>query len=56
MRRYPQSLLQALDRAMEMDPLLRPQSVDEFLEIMNRDDSGGESLLDRVINTLNKPL
>ena len=55
-RRYPQSLLQALDWAMEMDPLLRPQSVAEFLEVINKDDKGGGSLLDRVINTLNKPL
>ncbi len=29
-KRYSESLLQAIDRAMEVDPLLRPQSVAEF--------------------------
>jgi len=32
---YSKSLLAAIDWAMEPDPLLRPQSVDEFLSAMN---------------------
>ena len=55
-RRYPQPMLEALDWSMEMDPMLRPQSVDEFLELFNKEVKGGGSILDRVINTLNKPL
>ena len=55
-RRYSQSLLQALDWAMEMDPLLRPQNVDAFLEAVNKLDEGGGDILDRVIHTLTKPL
>lgn len=34
-KRYSESLLAAIDWAMEPDPLLRPQSVDEFLNAMN---------------------
>lgn len=33
-RRYSRGLLQAIDQAMEVDPLLRPQSVDAFLEVL----------------------
>lgn len=55
-RRYSQSLLEALDWAMEMDPLLRPQTVDEFLEAVIKEEEGEETILDRVISTLNKPL
>lgn len=55
-RRYSQPLLEAMDMAMEMDPLLRLQTVDEFLEIMNKEDERGGSIFDRVIDTLNKPL
>jgi serine/threonine protein kinase len=54
-RRYPQPMLEALDWSMEMDPVLRPQSVDEFLEVFNKQAESG-SIFDRVINTLNKPL
>ena len=39
-KRYSQSLLMAIDWAMEPDPLLRPQSVDEFLSAMNEGDAG----------------
>jgi serine/threonine protein kinase len=55
-RRYPQPMLEALDWSMEMDPMLRPQSVDEFLDVFNKEVEGGGSILDRVMNTLNKPL
>lgn len=33
-KRYSPELLRAIDWAMEVDPLLRPQSVDEFLEAL----------------------
>lgn len=33
-KRYSHGILQAIDQAMEVDPLLRPQSVDEFLEAL----------------------
>jgi serine/threonine protein kinase len=33
-RRYPAALLEAIDWAMEVDPLLRPQSVDELLQAL----------------------
>lgn len=57
-RKYSNSLLAAIDWAMEMDPLLRPQHVDELVEAMNREEEGkGEgSLLGKVMDTLNKPL
>ncbi len=52
-RKYSPALLQAIDWAMEVDPTLRPQSVDQFLEAMDRevgeDDPGlTESILDKV--------
>ena len=55
-RRYSQSLLEAIDWAMEMDPLLRPQNVDEFLEAFEKEEKVESSLLGRVMGTLNKPL
>lgn len=55
-RRYSQSLLEAIDWAMEMDPLLRPQNVDEFLQALNKEEKAGSSIFGRVIDTLNKPL
>jgi serine/threonine protein kinase len=55
-RRYSPSLLEAIDWAMEMDPLLRPQNVDEFLEKLNKEEKVESSIFDRVIDTLNKPL
>jgi len=55
-RRYSQSLLEAIDWAMEMDPLLRPQHVDEFLEAFEKEEKVESSLLGRVMGTLNKPL
>jgi serine/threonine protein kinase len=55
-RRYSASLLQALDWAMEMDPLLRPQSVDEFLDAVNQKDDDSDNLLGKIVNTLTRPL
>lgn len=36
-RRYPAFLLEAIDWAMELDPLLRPQSVQELLEALSKE-------------------
>jgi len=41
-RKYSQDLLEALDWAMEVDPLLRPQTIDEFLGAFNRDAGDGQ--------------
>lgn len=56
---YSKKLLSAIDWAMEIDPMYRPQSVDELLNAMNngsgppRDaNSGGESMLDRLASSL----
>jgi serine/threonine protein kinase len=37
--RYSRALLEAIDWAMEIEPLLRPQSVDEFLDALPRTES-----------------
>lgn len=55
-RRYSASLLEALDWAMEMDPLLRPQTVDEFLAVLQREDAAEDNLLDKIVHTLTRPL
>jgi len=55
-RRYSASLLQALDWAMEMDPLLRPQTVDEFLDAINQQDDKSGNLLGKIVDTLTRPL
>ncbi len=55
-RRYSASLLQAMDWAMEMDPLLRPQTVDEFLDAINQQDNKGDNLLGKIVDTLTRPL
>lgn len=55
-RRYSNSLLEALDWAMEMDPLLRPQTVDEFLAALNQQDKDDDDLLSKIVNTLTRPL
>lgn len=56
-RRYSASLLEALDWAMELDPLLRPQTVDEFLDALNKQDDGnGKDIFGRLVNVLNKPI
>lgn len=62
-RSYSRSLLSAIDWAMEVDPELRPQNVDELLEALNREDDPdepapepeqpqGESMLERLANSL----
>ena len=55
-RRYSSSLLQALDWAMEIDPLLRPQTVDEFIEAINQENNDDNDLIGKLIHTLTKPL
>ncbi len=55
-RRYSASLLQAMDWAMEMDPLLRPQTVDEFLDAINQQDNKDDNLLGKIVDTLTRPL
>jgi hypothetical protein len=34
-KKYSQALLEAVDWAMEVDPLLRPQTVDKLVEALN---------------------
>jgi len=43
-KKYPLELLKAIDWAMEVDPLLRPQTVDAFMEVLPQPttDSGVE--------------
>ena len=53
--RYSTSLLEALDWSMEMDPLLRPQTVDEFLELFQQEEQE-KDFLGKIIHTLNRPL
>ena len=55
-RRYSANLLQALDWAMEMDPLLRPQTVDEFIEVLNQESDENDNLFGKIMHTLTKPL
>ncbi len=60
-RRYSQALLTAIDWAMEVDALLRPQTVEQFLEAMNRDDppeepnSRSDSFLDLLTRDITLP-
>ena len=51
-RRYSGSLLEALDWAMEIDPELRPQSVDELLGALDKPETQPDDLLDRIANHL----
>lgn len=55
-RRYSSGLLEALDSAMEVDPLLRPQTVNEFLEAVNQEDDSQGDIIGRLVNTLTKPI
>lgn len=41
-RKYSADLLEALDWAMEVDPLLRPQTIDEFLRAFNQGADDGQ--------------
>jgi len=56
---YSKNLLAAIDWAMEIDPMYRPQSVDELLDTLNasrtqagESEPAGESMLDRLANSL----
>ena len=56
-KRYSRNLLAAIDWAMEVDPLHRPQSVDELLEAMNRETESErrkpqDSMFQRIANSL----
>ncbi len=57
-REYSHSLLAAIDWAMEVDPLHRPQNVDEFLEALNKEDppeppeEHKPTMLERIANSL----
>ena len=55
-RRYSSKLLEALDWAMEMDPLLRPQTVNEFLEALQEEHEEENDLLGKIVHTLTRPL
>ena len=52
-RRYSKSLLFAIDRAMEVDPLLRPQSVEKLLELLmvdQNDNNDQTSMLGKLVS------
>ncbi|NOX42707.1 MAG: serine/threonine protein kinase [Gammaproteobacteria bacterium] len=52
-KRYSAPLLEAIDWAMEVDPLLRPQKVSEYLEIFDKEYTivdGSETALDKFVN------
>ncbi|NOX75339.1 MAG: serine/threonine protein kinase [Gammaproteobacteria bacterium] len=51
-RRYSPELLGALDWAMELDPLLRPQSVDEFMEPLLQVNDLGDDIFSRLVGSL----
>ncbi|MFO7594646.1 MAG: serine/threonine-protein kinase [Pseudomonadota bacterium] len=53
---YSKSLLKVVDWAMEVDPMYRPQSIDELIQALNDSqaeaDTSSESMLDRLANSL----
>lgn len=54
-RRYPLSLLQAIDWAMEPDPLCRPQTVIEYLQALLQQEPSEQhtkTMFDRLVNNL----
>ncbi len=56
-KNYSRALLAAIDWAMEVDPLMRPQNVDELLEAMNKEDEPepappSDSVLGRIASSL----
>jgi len=55
-RGYSQELLQAIDWALEIDPTLRPQTVDAFVEALQADYSVPQSEGNTVSEVLNKPV
>lgn len=56
-RKYSPALLQAIDWAMEVDPTLRPQNVEQLLEAMDREVVEDKlSFTESVINRLNSKI
>ncbi|MFV2055091.1 MAG: serine/threonine protein kinase [Thiohalomonadales bacterium] len=52
-RKYSPALLEAIDRAMEVDPELRPQSIDEFTAILNNEEGMAQhGVLTRLVGNL----
>jgi len=54
-KKYSKTLLFTIDRAMEVDPVLRPQSVESLLEMLNADqgkDNDQPSMLDKLVANL----
>ena len=53
-RKYSPSLLLAIDKAMEVDPVLRPQSIEQFLELFNAvpHEDPEPSVLDKLVGTI----
>lgn len=51
-KQYPARLLEAIDWALEVDPLLRPQSIDEFLEHLPKLEDAPQSLGKRLFRRL----
>lgn len=51
-RKYSANLLEALDWAMEVDPLLRPQTVDEFVGALDKEEAESGDVLGRLVNNL----
>jgi hypothetical protein len=37
---------------MEVDPLLRPQTVDEFIAALDKEEEASEDILGRLVNNL----
>ena len=56
-KNYSKKLLRAIDWAMEVDPMYRPQSVDELLDAMNngsgppKDDNSGDTVFDKLASS-----
>jgi serine/threonine protein kinase len=55
-KRYSPVMLRAIDWAMEVDPLARPQNVDQLLELLSSDHQDNtpppESMFERLANSL----
>ncbi len=57
-RKYSRSLLEAIDWAMEVDPMLRPQNVDQMIEGLNRkfpeeaEPTLSETMMDKISQIL----
>jgi serine/threonine protein kinase len=55
-RRYSHNLLEALDWAMEIDPLLRPQNIAEFTEALGQEENINKNFIGKIVDTLNRPI